>query len=107
MKFSQEWLEYFLDTDASTADIAARLNAIGIEVEGIADPAERLAGFRVAEVLTAEKHPDADKLQVLSVNTGEAAPVQVVCGAPNARAAAQERDPRGRIERHDVLCARA
>ncbi len=86
MKFSQEWLEYFLDTDASTADIAARLNAIGIEVEGIADPAERLAGFRVAEVLTAEKHPDADKLQVLSVNTGEAAPVQVVCGAPNARA---------------------
>jgi len=86
MKFSREWLEYFLDTDASTAEIAAKLNAIGIEVEEIEDPAERLAGFRVAEVLTAEKHPDADKLQVLCVNTGEGEPVQVVCGAPNARA---------------------
>lgn len=86
MKFSLEWLKYFLDTDASVAEIAAALNAIGHEVEGIEDPAERLAGFRVAEVLTAEKHPDADKLQVLSVNTGEGDPLQVVCGAPNARA---------------------
>ncbi|WP_340588102.1 phenylalanine--tRNA ligase subunit beta [Erythrobacter alti] len=86
MKFSLEWLKYFLDTEADTAQIAAKLNAIGIEVEGIEDPAERLAGFQVAEVLTAEKHPDADKLQVLSVNTGEGPPLQVVCGAPNARA---------------------
>ena len=86
MKFSLEWLKYFLETDASVQDIAATLNRIGHEVEGIEDPAEKLAGFRVAEVLTAGPHPDADKLQVLSVSTGGAEPLQVVCGAPNARA---------------------
>lgn len=86
MKFTLEWLRYFLDTDASVAELAAALNRIGHEVEGIEDPAEKLAGFRVAEVLTAGPHPDADKLQVLSVNTGEGDPLQVVCGAPNARA---------------------
>lgn len=86
MKFSLEWLKYFLDTDASAAEISAKLNAIGIEVEGIEDPAERFAGFRVAHVLTAAPHPDADKLQVLTVDTGEGDPLQVVCGAPNARA---------------------
>ncbi|QSB45310.1 phenylalanine--tRNA ligase subunit beta [Tsuneonella flava] len=86
MKFSLEWLKYFLDTDASAAEISAKLNAIGIEVEAIEDPAERFADFRVAHVLTAAPHPDADKLQVLSVDTGEGDPLQVVCGAPNARA---------------------
>jgi phenylalanyl-tRNA synthetase beta chain len=86
MKFSLEWLKYFLETEASAAEIAAALNRIGIEVEGLEDPADRLAGFRVAEVLTAQPHPDADKLQVLTVNTGDAEPLQVVCGAPNARA---------------------
>ncbi|MBX7513819.1 phenylalanine--tRNA ligase subunit beta [Qipengyuania sp. GH38] len=86
MKFSLEWLKYFLETDASVADIAAALNRIGHEVEGIEDPAEKLEGFRVAKVLTAAKHPDADKLQVLTVDTGEGDPLQVVCGAPNARA---------------------
>ncbi|WP_324262124.1 phenylalanine--tRNA ligase subunit beta [Altererythrobacter sp. H2] len=86
MKFSIEWLKDFLDTDASVAGIAAALNRIGHEVEGIEDPAERLAGFRVAHVLTAARHPDADKLQVLTVDTGDGAPLQVVCGAPNARA---------------------
>ena len=86
MKFSLEWLKHFLDTDASVAEISAALNRIGHEVEEIEDPADRLAGFRVAKVLTAAKHPDADKLQVLSVDTGEGDPLQVVCGAPNARA---------------------
>lgn len=86
MKFSLEWLRYFLETEASLAEISATLNAIGLEVDGIEDPAEKLAGFRVAEVLTAARHPDADKLQVLTVNTGEGEPLQVVCGAPNARA---------------------
>lgn len=86
MKFSLEWLKYFLDTQASVAEISATLNAIGIEVEGIEDPADKLAGFRVARVLTARPHPDADKLQVLTVDTGEGDPLQVVCGAPNARA---------------------
>lgn len=86
MKFSLEWLQYFLETEASSVEIAAALNRIGLEVEGIEDPAERLAGFLIAEVLSAKPHPDADKLQVLMVNTGSGEPLQVVCGAPNARA---------------------
>src|SRR5690606_16774396 len=86
MKFSLEWLKYFLETEASAAEISAALNRIGIEVEGLEDPADRLAGFRVAEVITAAPHPDADKLQVLTVSTGAGEPLQVVCGAPNARA---------------------
>jgi phenylalanyl-tRNA synthetase beta chain len=86
MKFSLEWLKYFLETDASAEEISAKLNAIGIEVEELEDPAEKLAGFRVAKVLTAAPHPDADKLQVLTVDTGEGDPLQVVCGAPNAHA---------------------
>ena len=86
MKFSLSWLRYFLETEASVAEIALTLNAIGLEVEGIDDPAEKLAGFRVARVLSADRHPDADKLQVLSVDLGDGIPLQVVCGAPNARA---------------------
>jgi phenylalanyl-tRNA synthetase beta chain len=86
MRFSLDWLKVFLETEASAAEIAAALNRIGIEVEGLEDPAEKLAGFRVAEVLTAAPHPNADKLQVLTVSTGEGEPLQVVCGAPNARA---------------------
>jgi len=86
MKFSLSWLKDHLETEATVAEIAAKLNAIGLEVEGIENPAEALAGFRVAKVLTAEKHPDADKLQVLSVDLGDGQPLQVVCGAPNARA---------------------
>ena len=86
MKFSLTWLKDYLDTTASVAEICDALNAIGLEVEGVEDPAEKLAGFRIAHVLTAARHPDADKLQVLTVDTGEGAPLQVVCGAPNARA---------------------
>ena len=86
MKFSLSWLKQYLETEATIEEIAAKLNAVGLEVEGIEDPTEKLAGFRVAKVLTATRHPDADKLQVLSVDTGEGDPLQVVCGAPNARA---------------------
>jgi phenylalanyl-tRNA synthetase beta chain len=86
MKFSLSWLKYFLETEASVEEISARLNAIGIEVEGIENPADKLAGFRVAKVLTAARHPDADKLQVLTVDSGDGKPLTVVCGAPNARA---------------------
>jgi phenylalanyl-tRNA synthetase beta chain len=85
MKFSLSWLKDHLDTAASAQDIADKLTAIGLEVEEVTNPAEALAPFRVAKVLTAEKHPQADKLQVLTVDAGEG-PVQVVCGAPNARA---------------------
>lgn len=86
MKFSLSWLKDHLETTATAEEIAAKLNAIGLEVEGVENPAERLAGFRIARVLTAERHPNADKLQVLSVDTGDGQPLQVVCGAPNARA---------------------
>ncbi|MEL7219273.1 MAG: YtpR family tRNA-binding protein, partial [Pseudomonadota bacterium] len=86
MKFSTTWLKDHLETDASLQEIVDTLNAIGLEVEGVEDPADRLEGFLVAEVIAAEKHPDADKLQVLTVNKGEGEPLQVVCGASNARA---------------------
>jgi len=85
MKFSLDWLKQYLETGASAQEISARLTALGIEVEDLEDPAERLAGFRVAKVLTAAPHPNADKLQVLTIDTGEGE-LQVVCGAPNARA---------------------
>src|SRR5438270_4656034 len=85
MKFSLEWLKQHLETDASAQEVADKLTAIGLEVEEVSNPAGALAPFRVARVLTAEKHPQADKLQVLTVDAGEG-PVQVVCGAPNAYA---------------------
>ena len=85
MKFTLSWLRDHLDTEASVEQIAETLTAIGLEVEEITNPAEALAPFVVAEVLTAERHPQADKLQVLSVDAGDG-PMQVVCGAPNARA---------------------
>jgi phenylalanyl-tRNA synthetase beta chain len=86
MKFSLTWLKDYLETTATVTEICDALNAIGLEVEGVEDPAEKLAGFRIAHVLTAARHPDADKLQVLTVDTGDGQPLQVVCGAPNARA---------------------
>ena len=86
MKFSLSWLKEHLDSDASAAEIADKLTGIGLEVEEVSNPAEALAPFKVAKVLTAEKHPQADKLQVLTVDAGTGDKIQVVCGAPNARA---------------------
>ena len=85
MKFTLSWLKAHLDTDATVDQVADTLHAIGLEVEGIENPAEKLAAFRIARVPTAAPHPHADKLQVLSVDVGDG-PLQVVCGAPNARA---------------------
>lgn len=85
MKFTLGWLKEHLDTDADLDTILETLTAIGLEVEGVEDPGEKLADFRIAKVVSAEKHPDADKLQLLKVDTGSGDPVQVVCGAPNAR----------------------
>ncbi len=85
MKFALTWLKDYLETTATVAEICDALNAIGLEVEGVEDPATRLAGFRIAHVISAAPHPDADKLQVLMVDTGDGQPLQVVCGAPNAR----------------------
>ena len=86
MKFSFAWLKDHLDTNASAQEIADKLTAIGLEVEDLSNPAEALAPFRVAKVLAADKHPQADKLQVLTVDAGTGERIQVVCGAPNARA---------------------
>ena len=87
MKFTLGWLKAHLETDASLTEIAEALTALGHEVEGIHDPAEVLAPFTIAKVLDAAPHPDADKLQVLKVDRGDGSePLQVVCGAPNARA---------------------
>src|SRR5919206_3849734 len=86
MKFSLSWLKDHLETDASAEAIADKLTNIGLEVEELSNPAEALAPFTVARVLTAEKHPQADKLQVLTVDAGTGEEIQVVCGAPNARA---------------------
>ena len=86
MKFTLSWLKDHLETDASLEEIAERLTMIGLEVEAVEDKARALAPFVVGHVLSAEKHPNADKLKVCLVDTGAGAPVQVVCGAPNARA---------------------
>jgi len=86
MKFTLSWLKDHLETDASLADIVERLTSIGLEVEHVDDKAA-LKPFVIAKVLTAVQHPDADRLRVLTVDTGKGgAPIQVVCGAPNARA---------------------
>ncbi len=86
MKFTLSWLKDYLSTDATVAEISAKLNEVGLEVESIEDKAATLAPFVVANVISAEKHPNADKLRVCMVDTGDGNPIQVVCGAPNARA---------------------
>ena len=85
MKFTLSWLRTHLDTDAALDTITDTLTRIGLELEGVTDPGAALRPFLVARVLTAEPHPNADRLQVCTVDAG-GAPVQVVCGAPNARA---------------------
>ncbi|EAU42168.1 phenylalanyl-tRNA synthetase beta subunit [Fulvimarina pelagi HTCC2506] len=88
MKFTLSWLKDHLQTNATLAEICDRLTAIGLEVESVDDRAAFNA-FRIARVVSAEPHPDADKLRVLMVEAGpdvnEGKPIQVVCGAPNAR----------------------
>ena len=86
MKFTLSWLKDHLETGADAEKIADTLTRIGLEVEGVDNPAEALRPFTVARVITAERHPQADKLQVLTVDTGCGDALQVVCGAPNARA---------------------
>ncbi|WP_066045773.1 phenylalanine--tRNA ligase subunit beta [Blastomonas sp. CCH15-G10] len=85
MKFTLSWLKEHLDTDASLNEITDRLTAIGLELEGVENPADALRPFRVARVLEAGPHPNADKLRLLKVDDGSGTPWQVVCGAPNAR----------------------
>ncbi len=85
MKFTLSWLKDHLETDARVETISDTLTDIGLEVEGIEDRAKALAAFSVADVVSAEPHPDADRLRVCKVSTGSET-IQVVCGAPNARA---------------------
>jgi len=85
MKFTLEWLKSHLDTDASLEDICDALTDIGLEVEGVEDPAAKFSAFTTAYVKDAVKHPDADKLRVCTVETKDGIK-QIVCGAPNARA---------------------
>ncbi|MCE8507055.1 phenylalanine--tRNA ligase subunit beta [Ruegeria pomeroyi] len=84
MKFTLSWLKDHLDTTASVDEIAEALTDLGLEVEGIENPAARLAGFTLAHVKSASQHPDADRLRVCVVETNEGEK-QIVCGAPNAR----------------------
>ncbi|MFC3052175.1 phenylalanine--tRNA ligase subunit beta [Kordiimonas pumila] len=84
MKFTLGWLKSYLETEAGLDDILKKLNEIGLEVEGVENPADKLGAFTIAEVIDAVPHPDADKLRVCTVNTGTET-ITVVCGAPNAR----------------------
>lgn len=87
MKFTLSWLKDHLDTDEPLEKLADKLTMIGLEVENIEDKAKALKPFTIAKVISAEQHPNADRLRVCMVDTGDGgAPVQVVCGAPNARA---------------------
>ena len=99
MKFPLSWLKDHLETDADAATIADKLTAIGLEVETVEDAGARVKDFVVAYVISADKHPNADRLHVCMVDVGggpassseavgqtKSQPVQVVCGAPNARA---------------------
>jgi phenylalanyl-tRNA synthetase beta chain len=86
MKFTLSWLKEHLDTDAPLQVISDTLTKIGLEVEGVEDPASKLKGFIIAHVLDAKQHPNADRLRVCMVDIGNGEPpLQVVCGAPNAR----------------------
>ncbi|MCB1354437.1 MAG: phenylalanine--tRNA ligase subunit beta [Rhodobacteraceae bacterium] len=85
MKFTLSWLKEHLETDATLEEITFALTDLGLEVEGVSNPAERLAAFTVGEVIAAEKHPEADKLQICRVVTSDGEK-QIICGAPNARA---------------------
>jgi len=86
MKFTLSWLKEHLDTDADAETIGKKLTSIGLEVESISDAGATLKDFIVGEIIAADKHPHADKLKLCSVNAGDGSPLQIVCGAPNARA---------------------
>src|SRR5579872_4052156 len=86
MKFTLSWLKDHLETAAPLDEIAVTLTRIGLEVESIEDRSGPLAPFVVGEVLKADQHPNADRLRVCHVNIGKGDPIEVVCGAPNARA---------------------
>jgi phenylalanyl-tRNA synthetase beta chain len=85
MKFSENWLRQHVRTDASREQLVDTLTAIGLEVEDVAGLGAGLDGVVVARILDCAPHPQADRLQVCTVDAGQGAPLQIVCGAPNAR----------------------
>jgi phenylalanyl-tRNA synthetase beta chain len=85
MKFTLAWLRRHLDTDRPLKQLADRLTMLGLEVESVDDPGDRLKGFVVGNLLEAQPHPNADRLKLCRVDSGKGV-LQVVCGAPNARA---------------------
>src|SRR3546814_15655508 len=84
MKFSENWLSQQVRVDATREELAATLTAIGLEVEELVPLGAQLDGVVVARIVSAEKHPEADRLQVCQVDAGNGL-LQIVCGAPNAR----------------------
>ncbi|MDR0997030.1 MAG: phenylalanine--tRNA ligase subunit beta, partial [Zoogloeaceae bacterium] len=86
MKFSESWLRTFVNPALSCAQLCERLTMAGLEVEDAAPAAPAFSGIVVAQILSAQKHPNADRLQVCEVEVGDGQPRQIVCGAPNARA---------------------
>ncbi|MGQ7957308.1 phenylalanine--tRNA ligase subunit beta [Pseudomonas sp. SP16.1] len=85
MKFSEQWLRSWVNPDVSRDELVARLSMVGLEVDAVIPVAGQFSGVVVGEILSAEQHPDADKLRVCQVSNGSET-FQVVCGAPNARA---------------------
>jgi phenylalanyl-tRNA synthetase beta chain len=85
MKFSENWLRELVEIKADRAELAHALTMAGLEVEELTPLGDGLAGVVVAEIVAAEKHPQADRLQVCKVDAGQGEPLQIVCGAPNAR----------------------
>ena len=91
MKFTLNWLKTHLETEASLGEITEALTDLGLEVEGVDNPADTLGAFRLCRVIEAVQHPNADRLRLCRVETypdgpdGRSEEVQVVCGAPNAR----------------------
>jgi phenylalanyl-tRNA synthetase beta chain len=85
MKFTFSWLKEHLDTTEPLQSIVDTLTMIGLEVENVEDKAKQLSAFVIAKVIEAKQHPNADRLRVCMVDIGDGNPIQVVCGAPNAR----------------------
>lgn len=86
MKFSENWLRSHVPTTVSRDELSAVLTAIGLEVEEVTDLGAKLDHVVVARIVSAERHPEADRLQICQVDAGQGEHLQIVCGAPNARA---------------------
>jgi len=85
MKISENWLRSWVNPDISTDELVATLTMAGLEVDGVEKIGAELEGILVGQIVKAERHPEADKLQVCSVNVGSGENLQIICGAPNAR----------------------